>query len=131
MATRQPLSRDSHAAVGIGSTLYVWGGDDGSGRIKTTALETFDVTSVQWERSQLLNGSSMPDSLWGMAVMGDGETAYCCCGQAGSTWVIPNHFNQSFYMTLSELDETWYVSSTCGFVKPYKVSRLVALWLPS
>ena len=48
-----------------------------------------------------------------------------------SLWVIPNHFNQSFYMTLSELDETWYVSSTCGFVKPEKVSRLVALWLPS
>ena len=46
-------------------------------------------------------------------------------------WVIPNHFNQSFYMTLSELDETWYVSSTCGFVKPDKVSRLVDLWLPS
>ena len=47
------------------------------------------------------------------------------------TWVIPNHFNQSFYMTLSEFEETWYVSSTCGFVKPDKVSRLVALWLPS
>ena len=46
-------------------------------------------------------------------------------------WVIPNHFNQSFYMTLTELDETWYVNSTCGFVKPDKVSRLVALWLPS
>ena len=46
-------------------------------------------------------------------------------------WVIPNHFNQSFYMTLSELDETWYVSSTYGFMKPDKVSRLVALWLPS
>ena len=45
--------------------------------------------------------------------------------------VIPNHFNQSFYMPLSELDETWYVNSTCGFVKPEKVSRLVALWLPS
>ena len=46
-------------------------------------------------------------------------------------WVIPNHFNKSFYMTLSELDETWYVRSTCGFVKTDKVSYLVALWLPS
>ena len=54
-----------------------------------------------------------------------GDSSYFCIG------VIPNHFNQSFYMTLSELDETWYVSSTCGFVKPDKVSRLVALWLPS
>ena len=43
-----------------------------------------------------------------------------CCSSC-SKGVIPNHFNQSFYMTLSELDETWYVSSTCGFVKPDKV----------
>ena len=85
MATRQPFPRREHAAVGIGSKLYVWGGDDSSSKIKTTALETFDVTSVQWEQPQLLNGSSMPDGLLSMAVTSDGETAYCCCGLAGST----------------------------------------------
>ena len=85
MATRQPPPRDSHAAVGIGSKLYVWGSNGGSSKIKTTALETFDVTSVQWEQPQLLNGSSMPNGLRGMAVTSDGETAYCCCGLAGST----------------------------------------------
>ena len=28
--------------------------------------------------------------------------------------VIPNHFNQNFHMTTSELDKTWCVWSTCG-----------------
>ena len=37
-------------------------------------------------------------------------------------WVIPNHFNKCFDMTLSELDETQQISSTCGFIKPDKIS---------
>ena len=43
-------------------------------------------------------------------------------------WVIPKQFNKNFYMTLSELDETWCVSSTCGFMKPDEVSFLL-VWL--
>ena len=43
--------------------------------------------------------------------------------------VIPNHFNKSFYMTLSELDETWCASSTCGFMKPDEVPLLSVVWL--
>ena len=97
MATRQPLPRERHAAVGIGSKLYVWGGYGGFSKIKTTALETFDVTSVQWEQSQLLNGSSVPDDLRGMAVTNDWETAYCCCGQTGSTY-----YNTVFEITPSQ-----------------------------
>ena len=84
MATRQPLPRDSHAAAGIGSKLYVWGGDGGSSKIKSTALEIFVVTSVQWEEQKALRGYDMPDGLEGMAVMSDGETAYCCCSRTGS-----------------------------------------------
>ena len=45
-------------------------------------------------------------------------------------WVIPNHFNKSLQVTLSELDETWYVSSTCGFMKPHKISHSYVVWLP-
>ena len=97
MATRQPLPRRDHAAVGIGSKLYVWGGWNSSNKIKTTALETFDVTSVQWEQSQLLNGSSVPDGLRGMAVTSDGKTAYCCCGRTGS------HPNYTYYNTVFEI----------------------------
>ena len=101
MATRQPLPRARHAAVGIGSKLYVWGGWGGSSKIKSTALETFYVTSVQWEQQQLLNGSSMPDGLCGMAVTSDGETAYCCCGRTGS---YPNYIycNTVFEITPSQ-----------------------------
>ena len=36
--------------------------------------------------------------------------------------VIPNHFNKSLQVTLLELDETWYVSSACGFMKPDKIT---------
>ena len=97
MAARQPLPRDRHAAVGIGRKLYVWGGYGGSSKIKTAALETFDVTSVQWEQSQLLNGSSLPDGLRDMAVTSDGKTAYCCCGQTGSTY-----YNTVFEITPSQ-----------------------------
>ena len=100
MATRQPLPRTRHAAVGIGSKLYVWGGDGCSSKIKTTALETFDVTSVQWEQPQLLNGSSVPDGLHDMAVTSDGETAYCCCGRAGS-YPYP-YYNTVFEITPSQ-----------------------------
>ena len=101
MATRQPLPRAGHAAVGIGSKLYVWGGWGGSSKIKTTALEIFDVTSVQWEQSQLLDGSSVPNDLQDMAVTSDGETAYCCCGQTGS---FPNYtyYNTAFEITPSQ-----------------------------
>ena len=100
MATRQPLPRASHAAVGIGSKLYVWGGYGGSSKIKTTALETFDVTSVQWEQSQLLNGSSVPDGLCDMAVTSDGETAYCCCGWTSS--YPSTYYNTVFEITPSQ-----------------------------
>ena len=115
MATRQPLPRARHAAVGIGSKLYVWGGDGGSSKIKSTALETFDVTSVQWEQQQLLNGSSMPDGLWGMAVTSDGETAYCCCGRTGS---YPNY---TYYNTVFEITPSQHL---CKELQPTSPSLM-------
>ena len=39
--------------------------------------------------------------------------------------VIPNHFNKSLQVTLLELNETWYVNSSCGFMKPDKIPLLV------
>lgn len=76
MATRQPLPRQSHAAVGIGSKMVIWGGHGGSTKIKTTALEIFDVSSVSWEEPQVLHGCAVPDELCGMAFTTDGETSY-------------------------------------------------------
>ena len=98
MATRQPLPKSKHAAVGIDSKLYVWGGYGGSqaSKINTTAVEVFDVTSLNWKQ-QALHGCDMPDGLWGMAVTSDGETAYCFCGRAGSTY-----YNTEFEITPSQ-----------------------------
>ena len=112
MATRQPLPRYIHAAVGIGRKLYVWGGYGGSSNIKTTALETFDVTSVQWEQSQLFNGSSVPDGLEGMAVTSDGETAYCCCGGTGS-------YPYTYYNTVFEITPSQHF---CKELQPTSLS---------
>ena len=94
MANWQPLPRHSHAAVGIGSKLYVWGGYS-SDSIATKALEIFDVSSVAWERlPQILQGPDMPDGLHSMAVTSDGKTAYCCGGETG---LYPNC---TYYNTL-------------------------------
>jgi len=62
MAARQRLPRSDHAAVGIGSKLYVWGGDSLSGSaIRTKELESFDVLSLTWKEPQVLHGVNMPD----------------------------------------------------------------------
>ena len=45
-------------------------------------------------------------------------------------WVIPSHFNKSFHMTVSELDETWYASSTFDFVMSDKISLSFIVWFP-
>ena len=97
MATRQPLPRTRHAAIGIGSKLYVWGGDDGSSKMKATALEIFDATSLNWKQ-ETLHGCDMPDGLRGMAVTSDEETAYCCCGRTGGS----TYYNTVFEITPSQ-----------------------------
>lgn len=84
MATREPLRRTTHAAVGIGSKLYVWGGYSSSSTIRSKLIEIFDVPSATWEEPINLDGSDMPDGLYGMAVTSDGEVAYCCSGVTGS-----------------------------------------------
>ena len=108
-----------HVAVDIGTKLYVWGGYDGSSTIRSTALEIFDVTSLNWKQEDL-RGSDMPDGLRAMAVTSDGETAYCCCGRAGS---YPNatYYNTVFEITPSqhlckELQST-SLSHTCMLEK--------------
>ena len=54
------------------------------------------------------------------------HTLLCNCGIG----VIQNHFNKRLDVTPSELDETWYVSSACGFMKPDKILPLYVVWLP-
>ena len=45
-------------------------------------------------------------------------------------WVIPNQFSKSLQVTSSELDETWFVSTTCGYMKPDKILLSYVVWLP-
>lgn len=82
MTARQPIPRHSHAVAGIGSKLYVWGGNSFH-PIRTRSLEVFDVPAVTWNKPQDLYGSVIPDLWSGMAVTTDGERAYCCGGRAG------------------------------------------------
>ena len=115
MATRQPLPRADHAAVGIGSKLYVWGGNGGSSQIKSTALEIFDVASLKWEVQQALYGCDIPDGLRCMAVTSDGETAYCCCGVTGS------HPNYTYYNTAFEITPSQHL---CKELQPTSPSLM-------
>lgn len=65
---REPSPRTGHAAVGIGSKLYVWGGFGQS--VNTKTLEIFDVPSMTWEQQlpfEVTCGSNMPDTLYNMA----------------------------------------------------------------
>ena len=66
-------------------------------KIKSTALEIFDVVSLKWQVQQAFYGCDMPDGLHGMAITSDGETAYCCCGRTGS------YPNNTYYNTVFEI----------------------------
>ena len=101
MATRQPLPRFGHAAVGIGSKLYVWGGHIRDSTFRTSTLEIFDVPSVMWEEAQVLHGSDIPDGLYLMAVAADGETSYSLGGGTGSSHPYTYH-NNLFQITPSQ-----------------------------
>jgi len=80
---KQPKRRYYHAAFGVGSKHFLWGGD-GSPAIQTAQIEIFDVSSAKWQEPLSLKGS-LPGSLYGMAVTTDGDSAYSFGGYVGST----------------------------------------------
>lgn len=82
--SQQPKPRERHAAFGIGSKHFLWGGDGGKDAIETTEIDTFDTYSGKWEESLVLQGY-LPSHLWSMAVTTDGENAYCFGGWNEST----------------------------------------------
>ena len=43
--------------------------------------------------------------------------------------VIPYQLSKNLHLIPSELDETWYVGSVCGFMKPPKTTTSYAVWL--
>ena len=79
---KQPQGRSYHAAFGVGSKHFLWGGDGSA--VQTAQIETFDVSSAKWQEPLLLKGSP-PGRLYGMAVTTDGDSAYSFGGYVGST----------------------------------------------
>lgn len=84
MSAREPTPRANHAAVGVGDTLFVWGGRNDRTPIHTTTLESFNVSALRWEQPRQLNGT-LPNGLRGTAVTSDSECAYTYGGSTDST----------------------------------------------
>ena len=80
----EPQARYYHAAVGVGQTLYAWGGDGGRTLVQASTVECLDVPSATWQEPRQLRGHPLPDRLHAMAVTADGERAYSFGGSTGS-----------------------------------------------
>ena len=81
---REPRARYFHAAVGVGQTLHVWGGNDDRTSVQASTVGCLDVPSATWQEPRQLRGHTFPDRLHAMAVTTDGERAYSFGGQTGS-----------------------------------------------
>ena len=63
-------------------------------------------------------------------------TLACTCMYMGnynntsSIREIPNQFSKHLPVTPLELNQIWYVCSTCGFMKPDKILLTVVVWFP-
>ena len=82
-------------------------------------------------RACLQSPSSHSSNVYPRGVVGKG--IYCLQGRNGGKGyrrVIPNHFSKSLHITASELNQSWCVCSTCGFMKPDKMSLSCIVWLP-
>ena len=82
MSQREPQLRRYHAAFGVGSKHFLWGGE-GSPAIRTAQIEAFDISSAKWREPLLLKGSP-PACLDGMAITTNGDSAFSFGGYNGS-----------------------------------------------
>ena len=93
-----PSARWGHAAVGSGSSMFVWGGYGGGGSVvSSSVVERFNVQSTSWQEPRQLRGQSPPDGLSNMAVASDGERAYCFGG------FVDQHYNSLYVLDLSSM----------------------------
>ena len=107
---KQPQPRWYHAAFGVGSKHFLWGGDC-SPAIQTAQIETFDVSSAKWQEPLLLKGSP-PGRLYAMAVTTDGDSAYSFGGYVGSTRT------NSIYLINTRTLECRHVLPTSSYSPP-------------
>lgn len=101
MASKEPQRRESHAFIGVGQKLHIWGGF--SGRNASTPVDakvqTFDVVSQTWEPPRDIRGYC-PNGLYNMAVTSDGEKGYTF---GGTTWASGSP-NKVYYNNVYEFD---------------------------
>jgi len=114
---REPKPRKRHAAVGVGRKLYVWAGN-GDG-VQAATLESFDVSSEEWEQPRQLRGP-LPEDLRNMAVATDGKNAYSFGGACGPH----EYLNKLYQIDLSTLQCRELVPTNSSPV-PKKGSRMV------
>ena len=84
----EPEPRASHAAVGLGKRLYVWGGkgiSEAESKRLTRTVVSFDVSTESWEQPQQISGGPLPDGLrdFAIATVAPG-TAYLFGGNDGT-----------------------------------------------
>ena len=92
----EPLPRERHAVVAVGSKLHMWGGNAGSdvkSREMTQSVEVFDITKELWERKKIMHGNPTP-GLW--------NTAYAVVGTC--LFVFGGFDGKSRYNSLYKLD---------------------------
>ena len=102
MSSREPQPRTCPAAVEFRQKLYIWGGHGHPAKIQASIVETFDVPSETWQQPQDIRGS-LPDHLWGMAVVRDNEYAYFFGGVSRSSLNF-TYFNTLYQLNLSTLE---------------------------
>ena len=79
-------------------------------------------------------------TMWFFKILLSGTSSDCICimGRLSVLWdstfisirVIPNQFNQSFHMIVSESDEAGFVWSTCGHMNSATIWASYTVWLP-
>lgn len=92
----EPLARERHAVVAVGSKLHIWGGkaeSDVKSRELTRSVEVFDISKELWERKEIIHGSP-PPGLW--------NTAYTVVGSY--LFVFGGYNGESRYNSLYKLN---------------------------
>ena len=99
---REPRARYYHAAVGVGQTLHVWGGNNSGISVQTSTVDCLDVPSATWQEPRQLRGHPLPDRLHAMAVTTDGERAYSFGGRTGSA--LSTYSNAVYEVNMTSLE---------------------------
>ena len=99
--SRDLRARVFHAAVGVGQTMLVWGGEGAD----TCSLESFDALAAAWNEPRQLQGHCLQDieGLENTAVTSDEERAYMFGGYSCSSG-SGTRYNKLYAIDLTSLE---------------------------